>query len=156
MIRILQLALASVLIGATAAQAQSPASSPEPVDSAAPIAVTTFAVKSGKIALSSASNPKPVFLPDGTYKNESGTVIAIVDGVIAKIERDGGEATFIETVRMNRDRQILLTPSTTALMQVADIRLPSGTYTSVEGQASFSVVMGRPTSFTVPAKAPEQ
>jgi hypothetical protein len=159
MIRILQLTLPCVLIGARIASAQAPAAAPPEVvavDSTAPIAVTAFAVKSGKIALSSATNPKPVFLPDGTYTNEGGTVLAIVDGVITKLERDGGEATFIESVRMNREKQIMLTPGTNALMQVTDMRLPSGTFRSADGKSSLSVIQGRPTAFTVPAKLPEQ
>lgn len=158
MIRTLQLTFACVVIGASGASAQDAASAappPEAVDSAAPIAVTSFAVKSGKIALSSATNPKPVFLPDGTYTNDGGTVLAIVDGVIVKLERYAGEATVIESVRMNRDHQIMLTPGTTALMQVTDVRLPSGTFRAADGKASFTVIQGRPISFSVPGVTPE-
>ena len=113
-------------------------------------------MKSGKIALSTATSAKPVFLPDGTYTNEGGTVLVIVDGVIVRLERDGGEATFIESVRLNRDKQIMLTPGTSALMQVTDMRLPSGTFRTADGKSFFSVVMGRPTSFNVSGASPER
>ncbi|HUQ48957.1 MAG TPA: hypothetical protein VM053_12055 [Gemmatimonadaceae bacterium] len=157
MIRTLLLTFGCLVCGANAvsAQALAPAAPPEAVDSTAPIPVTSYAVKSGKIALSSAMSPKPVFLPDGTYTNDGGTVIVIVDGVIVRLERDGGEATFIESVRTNRDKQIMLTPSTNALMQVTDMRLPSGTFRAADGKSSFSVVMGRPTAFNLPGASPE-
>jgi len=157
MIRMLLLACVCVVIGASASYAQeaAPAAPPEAVDSTAPIAVTTFAVKSGKIALSSAASSKPAFLPDGTYTNEGGTILVIVDGLIVRLQRDSGEATEIGSVRMNRDRVIMLTPSTNALMQVTDIRLPSGTFKSADGKSSVSVVMGRPTAFNVPGSSPE-
>jgi hypothetical protein len=158
MMRILQVSFAFLLAGAGVASAQvQTASAPaEPVDSTAPIPVTSYAIKSGKIAMSTATSSKPTFLPDGTYTNDGGTIFVIVDGVINRLEREGGEATYIETVRMNRDHQIMLTPSTTALMQVAEMRLPSGTYRSADGKSSVSIVMGRPTAFTVPARSPEQ
>lgn len=153
MIRMLQLACVSVVVGASAAYAQapSPAAAADQPDSSAQNAVTTYSVKSGKIALSSTANPKAAFLPDGTYTNESGTIIVILDGVIVRIQRDSGEITEISSVRVNRDRVIMLTPSTNALMQVADIRLPSGTFKSEDGRSSITVVVGRPTAFTLPA-----
>jgi hypothetical protein len=156
MVRTLQLTFACLIVSVSSAYAQDPAAAPpEAVDSTAPTPVTAFAVKSGKIALSSATTTKPVFLPDGAYTNEGGTVIVIVDGVIVRIEREAGEATFIESVRLNRDHQIMLTPGTNALMQVTDMRLPSGTFRSADGKSSMSVVQGRPTSFSVPASPPE-
>ena len=158
MIRLFQIAFVGVIFGATAALAQTPAPAPAPpevVDSIAPIPVTSFAVRSGKIALSSAMSPKPVFLPDGTYTNDGGTVLVIVDGVIVRLERDAGEATPIESVRVNREHQIMLTPGTTALMQVTDMRLPSGTFRAADGKSSFSVIQGRPTTFNVPGVVPE-
>ena len=153
MIRMLQLACVCVMLGASAAYAQapSPAAAADAPDSSTQNVVTTFSVKSGKITLSSAANPKAAFLPDGTYTNESGTIIVILDGVIVRIQRDSGEATEISSVRMNRDRVIMLTPSTNALMQVTDIRLPSGTFKSEDGRSSITVVVGRPTAFKLPA-----
>lgn len=153
MIRMLQLACVCVMLGASAAYAQtpSPAAAADAPDSSTQNVVTTFSVKSGKIALSSAANPKAAFLPDGTYTNESGTIIVILDGVIVRIQRDSGEATEISSVRVNRDRVIMLTPSTNALMQVTDIRLPSGTFKSEDGRSSITVVVGRPTAFKLPA-----
>ena len=157
MIRMLQLTCVCVIVGASTAYSQEAAPTPpaNAPDSAALTAVSTYAMKSGKIALSSGANPKPTFLPDGTYTNESGTIVVILDGVIARLQRESGEITEISSVRMNRERVIMLTPSTNALMQVSDMRLPSGTFKSADGLSSISVVMGRPTAFSVPGVSPE-
>ena len=82
--------------------------------------------------------------------NESNTVMVMLNGVIVRIESSSGQVTEISSVRMNRQRVITLTPSTNALMQVNDIRLPSGTFTSADGRSSITVVAGRPTAFTLP------
>lgn len=157
MIRMLQLACVCVVVSASAAYAQGPAPAAAPdVDSAALNAVTTYSMKSGKIALSSAANQKPSFLPDGTYTNESGTVLVILDGLITRLQRDQGEATEISSVHLGRDRVIMLVPGTNALMQVSEIRLPSGMFRSADGRSSIKVLSGHPISFTMPASPPQQ
>jgi hypothetical protein len=95
------------------------------------------------------------FLPDGTYTNESGTVIVILEGVVARLQRDQGEATEIASVHLGRERVLMLVPSTNALMQVSDIRFPSGTFTSADGKSSIKVIQGHPVSFTIPGPAAE-
>lgn len=153
MIRILQLACVCVVVCASAAYAQetaAPATTPEVVDSAALNAVTTYSMKSGKIALSSVANPKLSFMPDGTYTNESGTVLVILEGLITRLQRDQGEATEIASVHLGRDRVIMLVPGTNALMQVSDIRIPSGTFRSADGLSTMKFLSGHPVAFTLP------
>jgi hypothetical protein len=122
------------------------------VDSSTRNVVTAFSVKSGKIALSSAANQGPAYLPDGTYTNENNTIIVILDGRIARLQTSSDAITEIALVRVNRQRVIMLTPSTNALMEVKDITLPSGTFRSEDGASSVTVVAGRPTAFTLPAR----
>ena len=153
MIRILRLCGVCVFAAASTAYAQEPvpASAPAVPDSIARNTVTAYSVKSGKIALSSAANPGPAYLPDGTYKDEGNTIIVIVDGRIVRVQPESGESTDISSVRMSRKNIIMLTPSTNALMAVTDIALPSGTFKIEDGSASFTVMAGRPTAFTIPA-----
>lgn len=156
MIPILRLACACMIVSASAAYAQtsSPAAAADIAGSSIQNVVTTFSVRSGKIALSSAAHPEPAYLPDGTYTNESNTIIVILNGVIARIQTSSGEITEIASVRMNRQRVIVLTPSTNALMQVTDIKLPSGTFKSEDERSSITVLAGRPTAFTLPESSP--
>lgn len=133
---------------AIAAQTPSPASP----DTAAgdPNAVTAYAIRSGRLMLSSKANPKPVSLPDGVYKNQSDLVLAILDGRVTRLGESTGEITEVASMRLNKDRLVKLTPSTNALMTVTDITLPSGTFTSEDGRSSVKIVFGRPMAFTVP------
>ena len=90
MIRSVGLVVVMAAVTATGISAQTP--SPAPVaDSAADPAlrnaVTSYAMRSGKLALSSAANPGPVFLPDGTYTSEAGTIVVIVDAIINRVQR---------------------------------------------------------------------
>lgn len=158
MIRMIQLACVCVVVSASTAYAQetAPASAPETVDSAALNAVTTYSMKSGRIALSSVANPKPSFLPDGTYTNESGVVLVILEGVIARLQREQSDPIEIASVHLGRDKVIMLVPGTNALMQVSDIRIPSGTFRSADGVSSLKVLSGHPISFTLPASTPKQ
>ena len=119
-------------------------------DTAARNVVTAFAIKSGKLALSSAAHPKPVSLPDGTYTNQAGVILVVVDGKIARIQESTGGVTEVSSIRLNRQRIIRVMPSTTALMTVSDMPLPSGTFTSEDGRSSFTIVYGRPKAFTLP------
>jgi hypothetical protein len=112
-------------------------------------------MKSGKIALSSIANPKPTFLPDGTYTNESGVILVILEGLITRLQREQSDPIEIASVHLGRDRMIMLVPGTNALMQVADIRIPSGTFISADGLSSLKVVSGHPVSFTVSASPPQ-
>jgi hypothetical protein len=156
MIPMLRLACVSVVVAATAtyAQAPSPAAAPDMPDTSTRNVVTAFSVRDGKIALSGAVNRGPAYLPDGTYTNESNTIIVIRDGVIVRVQTSSGEITEISAIRMNRQSVIMLTPSTNALMQVSDIKLPSGTFKSGDGRSSITVVAGRPTAFTLPESSP--
>lgn len=151
MIPILRLCGVCVVAAASAAYAQEPlpAAAPAMLDSSTRNVVTAFSVRSGKIALSSAANPGPAYLPDGTYTNENNTIIVILDGRIARIQTSSGAITEISSVRVNRLHGILLTPSTNALMAVSDITLPSGTFKSEDGASSVTVVAGRPNAFTL-------
>ena len=157
MTSILRLACVLVVAAASGAAAQTPppAADSGVADSSIQHVVTTFSVKSGRILLSSADISKPAYLPDGTYTNESDVILVILDGVIVRLQGSSGDVTEISSVHANRQRGITLTPSTNALMQVSDIRLPSGTFQSVDGRSSITVVAGRPTAFTLPAASPD-
>lgn len=150
-----------VLISAMAylpasAQDTAPAAAADTTDPAARNIVTSYSVKSGKLMLSSASNPGPVQMPDGTYSNESGTVIVFLDGTITRVQR-AERITEITNVRLNRQKTVLLTPSTNALMSVSDMNLPSGTFKTEDGKYWLRVVIGRPAEFGIDAaKAPQQ
>lgn len=147
--RIAGLAALWLLAGSAAhAQVSLPAA-PQPVDSAELNTVTTFSVKSGRIALSSAANPGPVYLPDGAYTNDSNLIIVILEGRISRIQTSVDAITEISSVRLSRNHIITLTPSTSALMAVTDIALPSGIFKSEDGATSFTIVAGRPIAFTL-------
>lgn len=156
MISVLRLACVCAMLAARATYAQTTAATAtaDIPDSTAQSVVTTFAIRSGKIALTTAASQAPAYLPDGAYTNESNTVIVILEGVVARIQTSSGQITEIGSVRMNRQRMITLTPSTNALMQVSDIRIPSGTFTSEDGRISITFVQGRPTAFTLPRSSP--
>jgi hypothetical protein len=143
---------------ASAAYAQEPlpAAAPAALDSSTRNVVTAFSVRSGKIALSSAANPGPASLPDGTYTNENNTIIVILDGRIVRIQTSSGAITEISSARVTRLHGIMLTPSTNALMAVSEITLPSGTFKSEDGASSVTVVAGRPTAFTLSSALPNK
>lgn len=140
--------------GTLHAQTAQPPAVTTPVDSADLHTVTTFSVKSGRIALSSAANPGPVYLPDGTYTNDSNLIIVILEGRIARIQTSADAITEISSVRMNRNHVITLTPATSALMAVTEFTLPSGLFKSEDGLTSFTIVAGRPIAFTVSGPPP--
>jgi hypothetical protein len=148
--RMLGLSAACFVIAVNAPHAQSPVLT----DSAGPNEVTTVSIKSGKLALSSAANPGPVFLADGAYKNESNTVIVILDGRIVRIEYGSGTIARVASIRLH-DERVMLTPMVSALMQVTPFPLPSGTFTSQDGALWLKVVSGRPAEFTVRASSPQ-
>lgn len=122
--------------------------------SAGPNEVTEVSIKSGKLALSSAANPGPVFLPDGAYMNDASTTIVIVHGRIVRVEYGSGTAVQVASIRLTNER-VMLTPPVTALMQVQPIPLPSGIFRSKDGSSSLKVVSARPTEFVVSASAPQ-
>lgn len=130
-------------------------SAPDTTDPAARNIVTSYSVKSGRLLLSSAANPGPVQIPDGTYTSESGNVIVILDGSITRLQR-GDRISDISNVRLNRQKLVLLTPSTNALMAVSDITLPSGTYKSPDESTWLRVVIGRPAEFAIGTAPPKQ
>jgi hypothetical protein len=81
----------------------------------------------------------------------------ILEGVIARLQREQADPIEIASVHLGRDKVIMLVPGTNALMQVADIRIPSGTFRSADGLSSIKVLSGHPISFTLPAIiSPEQ
>jgi|SRR5689334_4100903 hypothetical protein len=111
--------------------------------------VTAFAIKSGRLALTSTAHPGANYLPDGPYTNEGGTKIVFVDGSLVRVERTSGSITDIMTMRTNRQKMVILTPATNALMQVADMNLPSGTFRSEDGRTLISVMSGKPVAFVL-------
>lgn len=123
-------------------------------DSARPNDVTAVSIKSGRLALSSASNPGPVFLPDGAYSNGSGTVLVLLDGRIIRVEYGSGNVSQVASMRVQRDK-VMLTPPVSALMSVSPFQLPSGTFTSQDGAHALTVMSGRPTAFVIQAGAPK-
>ncbi|MEO8193517.1 MAG: hypothetical protein ABI681_06675 [Gemmatimonadales bacterium] len=158
MIPKLRLVAIIAAISASAISAQTPSPVPVPdttIGDPSTRNVVTYSVRSGKLALSSAADPGPAYMPDGTYTNDANMIIVIVDGRITRIQGSSGEITEISSVRLGRQRAIALTPATNALMAVSDITLPSGTFKSDDGRASFRVVAGRPTAFTLPDSAKE-
>jgi hypothetical protein len=114
-----------------------------------PNAVTAYAIRSGKLMLSSRTNPEPVSLPDGTYKNQSDLIVVIMNGRVTRIQETTDRITEISSMRLNRQKLVTLMPSTNALMAVNELLLPSGTFTSEDGKTSFTIVFGRPTAFTL-------
>ena len=121
--------IAAVFASALSAQTPSPAAAPDSIvqDSAALNAVKDFSIRSGKLVLSSAANPGPVYLPDGTYSDESNTAIVIRDGRIARIQQASGDLIEVSAVRLNRRGVITVTPSTNALMAVSEwVESPGG------------------------------
>jgi hypothetical protein len=149
MIRIPGIAAACLMVAVSTLPAQTPASA----DSIGAHEVGALSIKSGKLALSSAANPGPVFLPDGVYTNESNTVIVVLDGRITGVEYESGKHVRVASLHMQRDR-VMLTPTVTALMSVSPFPLPSGKFTSQDG-VTLTVVSGRPTEFTLRAAAPQ-
>ena|SRR5688572_28283602 len=150
MIRLPGIAAALVMLAVNALPAQMTASA----DSTAPDEVTRVSIKSGKLALSSAANPGPVFLADGAYTNESNTVIVVLDGRITRVEYGSGKVIQVASVHLQRER-VMLMPQVTALMSVSPVPLPSGRFTS-ENSVKLTVVSGRPTEFTLgPDRVPK-
>ena len=143
--------IAAVFASALSAQTPSPAAAPDSIvqDSASLNAVKDFSIRSGKLVLSSAANPGPVYLPDGTYSDESNTAIVIRDGRIARIQQASGDLIEVSAVRLNRRGVITVTPSTNALMAVSDMPLPTGNFNSDDGVSSIRILLGRPTAFTI-------
>jgi len=147
------LRLVTVLLAASAgaASAQAPAAAPAAADSAVtePNAVTTYAIRSGKLMLSSKANPKPTPLPDGTYTNQSELILVFLDGRVTRVQESTDRIIEIASMRLNRDKLVKLMPSTNALMAVSDMTLPSGTFKSADGASSITIVVGRPTEFVI-------
>jgi hypothetical protein len=143
--------IAAITASAVSGQAPSRVAVPDTTvqDSAALNAVKDFSIRSGKLVLSSAANPGPVHLPDGTYSDESNTAIVIRDGKIARIQQASGDLIEVSVVRLNRRGVITVTPYTNALMAVSDMPLPTGTFKSDDGVSSIRIVLGRPTAFTL-------
>ncbi len=112
-------------------------------------AVTSYSVKSGRLMLSSLAHPKAVSLPDGKYINDAGLILVLLDGSVARVQFGDDGIRDITNTRTNRQKIVVLTPSTNALMAVADMTLPSGVFKSEDGKTSFTVVAGRPTAFTI-------
>lgn len=154
MIPQIRIAALIAAISASAISAQTPAPVPASdsttTDSVARSVVTSYSVRSNKLVLSSIANPGPTYLPDGTYKNQADLIIVILEGHIARIQSASGAITEIESIRLNRKRAVALIPSTNALAAVSEITLPSGIFTSADGNATFTVIQGRPAAFTVP------
>ncbi len=142
--------IAAISASALSAQTPLPASDSAVADSATRNVVTSYSVRSGKLVLSSTANPGPTHLPDGTYKNQSDLVIVILEGRIARIQSSSGAITEISSIRVNRKDAVALMPSTSGLGAVSEFTMPSGLFTSADGNTTFTVVQGRPITFTIP------
>lgn len=140
-------------ISATAVSAQTSGAPPDSANPVSPNAVTSFSIKSGKLLLSSSATPKPVTMPDGTYTSEVQTILVISNGSIVRLQQSTGEIVEVASSRISRQNQIRLTPSTNALNAVSDMPLPTGTFTSDDGQSSITIMLGRPTWFKLPSTA---
>ena len=153
MIRNVGLVAVLLMVALHAPEAQTSA----PADSTRPNDVTAVSIKSGRLALSSTSNPGPAYLPDGAYSNGSGTVLVLLDGRIIRVEYGSGSVSQVASMRIQRDR-VMLTPPVTALMSVSPFPLPSGTFTSQDGAHVLTVLSGRPTEFIIQSgeRKPEQ
>jgi hypothetical protein len=149
MMRMLIVAATCVVVGVNTSVAQSPA----PGDSAGPNEVTAVSIKSGKLALSSAANPGPVFLPDGAYTNTGNTVIVVLDGRIIRVEYGSGSISQVASMRVQNQR-VMLTPPVVALMSVSPFPLPSGTFTTQDGAHWFKVMSARPIEFVIRSGSP--
>ena len=148
------LSFAALLLAFNAGNVSAQESSYALPDTAAaedPNAVTTYSVRSGKLMVSSKANPKPTTLPDGTYTNQSDLIIVILNGRVTRIQESTDRITEIASMRLNRQRLVVLMPSTNALMAVGEVMLPSGTFRSEDGQSSVTIVYGRPAAFTLGA-----
>lgn len=148
MIRIPGITAAFVMLAVSVLPAQTPASA----ESTGPNEVTAVSIKSGKLALSSAANPGPVFLTDGVYTDEGNAVIVVLDGRISRVEYASGKLIQVASIHRQRER-IMLVPQVSALMSVSPFPLPSGRFTSDNG-VTLTVVAGRPTEFTLRAATP--
>lgn len=149
MIWALRLVVFPMVFAASAAAGQASAAVSADTTTGDPNAVTEYAIRSGKLMLSSRANPKPTALPDGVYTNQSDLTIAILGGKVTRIRESTGEITEFASMRLNRDRLVKLTPATNALMAVTDVTLPSGTFKSEDGRSALTVVFGRPTAFSL-------
>ena len=147
MIRMIGLFAVLFTVTASGAAAQAPA--PAQADTAVTDvnAVTAYAIRSGKLVLSSKANPKPTPIPDGTYTNQADLILVILDGRVTRVQESTDRITEIASMRLNREKLVRLTPSTNALMAVGEMPFPSGTFKSADGLTSFTMVYGRPTEF---------
>ena len=155
MVRLVRLVIILAGITASGVSAQSPAAAAAP-DSTIPDpnSVKAFAIRSGKLTLSSASSPRPVNVPDGAYANQAEVTLVFVGGRITSLQESTGGITEISSIRLQRQRGITLMPSTNALMAVGEFQLPSGTFKSEDGVRWFTIVMGRPTAFSFASRPP--
>lgn len=151
MIMMLRLVALLFVFTASATYAQAPSVAPPDTVAVDPDSVTTYSLRSGKLMLSSKTNPKPVTLPDGTYTNQSELILVFANGRVTRMQESTGQITEIASMHLNRQRLVRLTPATNALMAVSDLPLPSGTFTSADGRSSVTIVFGRPTAFTLAA-----
>jgi hypothetical protein len=149
MIRTLPLAVTLLVITASIAPAQTEAPAMPDTALANRDSVTAYAIRSGRLMLSSKANPKPVALPDGAYTNEAGVIIVFVNGRITRVQETTDKITEIGSARLNKNRLVTVTPSTNALMAVSEFILPSGTFTSEDRRSSVTIVFGRPTAFSL-------
>jgi hypothetical protein len=149
MIKKLRLAAMLLALTASTIYAQEPVTASADTTAVDPNAVTAYSIRSGKLMVSSKANPKPTTLPNGAYTNESDVIIEIVNGRVARIQESTDRITEIASSRLNRQRLVMLTPSTNALMAVGEVILPSGTFKSADGRSSITIVYGRPTAFVL-------
>ncbi|MEO5590776.1 MAG: hypothetical protein ABIS03_14440 [Gemmatimonadaceae bacterium] len=148
----LRLVAVLAVCGASALSAQQSAPAYSDTAEVNPDIVTAYAIKSGRLVLSSKANPTPTRMPDAAYTNQDGLVIVFLDGSVTRVQRSTGEITEIDAMRLNRQQRITLLPSTNALMAVSDMALPSGTFRSEDGRSVVTFILGRPTEFSLSDK----
>jgi hypothetical protein len=150
MIRTFVYAASLSVLTASASLAQTDSLAPPDTVTGNRDSVTAYSIRSGRLMLSNRANTKPVALPDGAYTNEAGVIIVFVNGRVSRVQESTDKITEIASARLNRNRMVTLTPSTSALMAVSEVILPSGTFTSDDRRTSVTIVFGRPTAFRLP------
>jgi hypothetical protein len=161
-VRLLLAGLASVSAAVSAGAQVESNRTPTTSDSDAKSAVTAYAIRYNKLAMSSLAQPGANYIPPGTYKDDKGHVITVVEGRFTLVKVNSAVTVAVETTELTPERQLQLlgrvatttsiTPTgTTSSTAGKSFPFPAGSYRSEDGKSTFTVVDGRPTKFTFPA-----
>jgi hypothetical protein len=152
----LLLALIAVTAGAASSSAQETVAQPTSTRSIdnpdIRTAVTAVAIRYGKLAMTSAAHPAPAYLPTAVFKNPNGVSIIVQDGLITKLTLTGGHVFAVTSTRLTPEGSIRLIGVQTGLSAAPEqaLSLADGTYTSIDGKNSLTIVSGRPSRFVLP------